>query len=231
MELKKISGRIWYSMYEKERDRPCLGYIRGDRLCMAVDAGHSDAHVEEFYEALEENGLKSPDLTVLTHWHWDHTFGMHRISGLSIANSLTCRYLKEAGERLDREGTGWLFALDESIRKEYAGDRPVKVVLPDIVFEDRLTIDLGGISASLFRCVSPHTDDTTLVYVPEEKVLFVGDSSGGVFPTWELDPEKTRQYIGMLRESEAVLLVEGHIPALSKEELIRELEAEISGKE
>ena len=48
VKLIKINDRIWYSMYEEERDRPCLGYVRGDHWSLAVDAGHSDAHVKEF---------------------------------------------------------------------------------------------------------------------------------------------------------------------------------------
>lgn len=54
VKLIKINDRIWYSMYEEERDRPCLGYVRGDHWSLAVDAGHSDAHVKEFYEALRK---------------------------------------------------------------------------------------------------------------------------------------------------------------------------------
>ena len=78
MELIQVSDRVWYSMYEEERDRPILGYVRGDRWSLAVDAGHSDAHVKGFYEALEKEGLPLPSVTVLTHWHWDHTFGMRQ---------------------------------------------------------------------------------------------------------------------------------------------------------
>ena len=89
MELIRLSERVWYSMYEEERDRPCLGYIKGDRWSLAVDAGHSAAHVREFYEALEKEGLPLPALTAITHWHWDHAFGMHSIAGLSAANVRT----------------------------------------------------------------------------------------------------------------------------------------------
>ena len=63
--LKRLSDRIWYYPMEEERDRPNLGYIRGDNWSLAVDAGHSEAHTREFYEALEENGLPLPKLTVI----------------------------------------------------------------------------------------------------------------------------------------------------------------------
>ena len=67
--LKKLTDRIWYFPFEEERDRPNMGYIRGDKWSLAVDAGHSAAHTQAFYKALQENGLPLPEITVLTHWH------------------------------------------------------------------------------------------------------------------------------------------------------------------
>ena len=57
MKLIRWTDRVWYYPFEQERDRPNLGYIRGDKWSLAVDAGHSDAHVQAFYAALEEAGL------------------------------------------------------------------------------------------------------------------------------------------------------------------------------
>ena len=198
MELKQITDRIWYSMYEEERDRPCLGYIRGERWSLAVDAGHSDAHVREFYDALDKARLPLPALTVITHWHWDHAFGMHAVNGLTVANDRTNRHLAEYAEMIGREGTQKFLSMDPSISKEYADGRPVVIVPADVTFAEKMVLDPGGISVRLSTCVSPHTDDTTLVFVPEEKVLFVGDCISGVFPTWVRDSEKTRQLIDVL---------------------------------
>ena len=53
MELKKLSEHIWFMPYESERDRPNLGYVKGNKWSLAIDAGHSDNHVKEFYSLLE----------------------------------------------------------------------------------------------------------------------------------------------------------------------------------
>lgn len=74
MELKKLSNRIYYLPNEEETDRPVLGYIKGDKFSLAVDAGNSVKHVKKFYEELRKANLSLPDFTVLT--HWDHTFGI-----------------------------------------------------------------------------------------------------------------------------------------------------------
>ena len=35
MKLEQLTERIWYYPMEEERDRPNLGYIRGDRFSLA----------------------------------------------------------------------------------------------------------------------------------------------------------------------------------------------------
>ena len=182
MKLKRLSERIWYYPYEEERDRPNLGYIKGDNFSIAVDAGHSSAHTEEFYRALSEEGLPLPALTVITHWHWDHTFGMHSVNGLCIANSKTNQHLSEFREKLRKDGPDMFFNMHETIRKEYSDGKPVIVTLADIVFDRELLIDAGNCPVRLIQSQSPHTDDSTLVYVADEKVLFIGDSNSGEFP-------------------------------------------------
>ena len=89
MELRKISGRVYYLPAEERTDRPVLGYIRGEKYSLAVDAGNSSDHVEMFYRELRDSDLRLPDFTVITHWHWDHSFGMHAVSGKTVASHLT----------------------------------------------------------------------------------------------------------------------------------------------
>ena len=223
MELIRLTERILLYPFEKERDRPSLGYIRGDRMSLAVDAGHSEAHLQEFYEALEKEGLPLPALTVLTHWHWDHTFAMHAARGLCISNRRTQRYLAEFRSEIEEKGTGFFLALDESIQKEYAGERPVIITLPDIVFDEKLELDLGNCRVQLLTAEAPHTDDSTLVFAESEKVLFLGDAAGGVFPTWQKDPELCRRLARTIETIDADICVESHWHPSSRAETIADL--------
>ena len=54
MQLVQITEHVYYYTFNSDLDRPCLGYIKGDDYPIAVDAGHSSRHVNEFYQALEE---------------------------------------------------------------------------------------------------------------------------------------------------------------------------------
>ena len=228
MELKRMTERIWYTPFEEERDRPSLAYIKGDRLALAVDAGHSREHVEEFYDALQREGLPLPDLTALTHWHWDHTFGMHAIHGLSIAGRQTDGYLREILADDPRTIQEKYLKLDPHIYAEYKGGpdqggSPVKVVSADIVFDETMDIDLGGVTAKLMHAPSPHTDDSVLIYIPEEKALFLGDAEGGTYPDWVRSPAKAEElarFVDKLSFEQALI---GHWHVMTKKELLEDL--------
>ena len=223
MNLNRLTERIWVYPYEQERDRPNLSYIRGDRWSMAVDAGHSAEHTQEFYRALEEAGLPIPKLTVLTHWHWDHTFGMHAVHGLCLANEKTNRHLKIFRKRLEAEGTAFFLEMDERIRNEYADGKPVIVTLADLVFQGEILLDAGNCPIRVLQAEAPHTDDSTLVEVPGEKVLILGDATGGAFPEWTVDPVLAGKLAETVGKIKPEICLPGHWTPLSPEIIIQDL--------
>ena len=223
MELKKLSEHIWYMPFEEERDRPNLGYIRGDKLSLAVDAGHSEAHIREFYDLLQKEGLPLPSLTVLTHWHWDHTFAMHAVNGLTMANKRTNAYLLEYKKKIETDGPDEFLNMYDSIQKEYAGGKQVIVVPADIVFEGDMTIDIGGCTVRLLQTQAPHTDDSTLVFVCEDKTLFVGDAACAQFPNGFKDRNLAGILADKIRSTGAKTCVEGHWQPVVAEDTLSDL--------
>ncbi|MDO4805686.1 MAG: MBL fold metallo-hydrolase [Coriobacteriales bacterium] len=224
MGLRRLTDRIWYLPFERELDRPNLCYIRGSRFSVAVDAGHSEAHVSEFYRLLEGEGLALPALTIITHWHWDHSLGMHATHGLCVANARTNDHLRHVRDRVAREGAGWLLSMDESIRREYAGGRPIVVTMADVVFDGELTLDLGDRTVRAFQAESPHTDDATLVHVPEEGALLFGDAKSGTFPTWVKLAAPCRRLAEAVEATEADVCLGGHWEPMVMSELLADLE-------
>jgi len=223
MTLNRLTERVWVYPYEEERDRPNLTYIRGDRWSLAVDAGHSEEHTQGFYRALEETGLPLPKLTVLTHWHWDHTFGMHAVHGLCLANERTNRYLADFREKLAREGTAFFLAMDKRIGKEYGDGRPVIVTTADLVFRGEMMLDPGGCPVRIFQAEAPHTDDSTLVEVPGEKLLILGDCTGGRFPDWEMDMTLAGKLAETVGNIHPEICLPGHWTPLTPDIIIEDL--------
>ena len=223
MELKRLTEHIWVMPYEEERDRPNLGYVKGDHWSLAIDAGHSAAHVGEFYALLEKENLPLPRLTVLTHWHWDHTFGMHAVKGLTLANGKTDLHLAEWRNKIEKDGPGEFFALHESIRKEYCENTEVIVKQADIVFSGEITLDLGGCTVRAVQAEAPHTEDSTLVFVDEDKTLFLGDSTCDDAFTGIKDKELCRKLADTIREINPEICVEGHWMPVAAEDTLADL--------
>ncbi len=80
---------------------------------------------------------------------------------------------------------------------------------------------MGGVCAKLMTAVSPHTDDSTLIYIPEDHFLFVGDAICGEFPTWEKDTQKAMQLGKTIDLLDADHCLGGHWPLLKKWALLQ----------
>ena len=225
MELKRINERVWVTSFEEERDRPAIGYVRGDKYSLAIDAGHSREHVEEFYALLGKNGLPLPELTVLTHWHWDHTFAMFAINGLSMAEKRTEDHLQKLIKEWDDGTEDEMKAMDEHIALEYR-DQRMKVVGADVVFKNEIDMDLGGIKVQCLHTESPHTDDSVLILLPKERILFFGDCISGEYPEWIVDVERMKLLLQKLEGLDFDMAIGGHWEPESKKELLDRLEAE-----
>ena len=125
-------------------------------------------------------------------------------------------------------GTEAFLALDESIRKEYEDyydirKNPVIVTVPDILFTDEMRLDAGNCPIRLLQTEAPHTDDSTLIVVENEKVLFLGDAAGGVFPTWEKDPTLCRKLADTIECLDVSICLESHNFPQTKQEMIDDL--------
>ena len=225
MNMRKLTERVYYYPHQPETDRPMLAYIRGSRWAMAIDAGNSAAHVDEFYQALNPAGLKLPDFTVITHWHWDHTFGMHHIHGASIACRRTNQFLIRERERLaDPEYEDFLKRDDLCLSREYGAEGRVIAVPSDIRFEEEMLLDLGGITARIFCAESPHSEDTVLIEIPEEKLLFLGDSTcEDYYQDGYMDREKLKSLIALIGSVDCNTCILSHTDPLGKEELLQYL--------
>jgi glyoxylase-like metal-dependent hydrolase (beta-lactamase superfamily II) len=237
MGLSKLTDRIYYLPSEQRTDRPVLGYINGDRYSLAVDAGNSAAHVEKFYKSLREMGLRLPDFTVITHWHWDHSFGMHAVSGRTVAGHLTnwrlgeirkWEWTDEAMKRRLQSGED-LEICDRCIRLEYPDRGKIRVVKSGIEFTGFVNIDLGGVHCEIREIDDPHSGDAVLVHIPEEKVLFLGDADCGDFHhlAGRYDKLKLKTMITMLEKIDSGTFMAGHDMPQSKLTVIGYLKEEL----
>ena len=221
MRLEQISEHTWYLPPDDQKDRPMLGYVKGEKFSLAIDGGFSPDQVEGFYRELKAANLPKPDFTALTHWHWDHTLGLPAVFGLVIAECRTNELLREERKRLADP------SYEKRLRKSYiyVDEEFPNVPIPtirtgEIEFHDHLTLDPGGVRAELFHVEAPHTPDSTLIYIPEDKVLFLGDASLSSFETGRMDREKMNALLEAVRSLDCQAILLGHEGLLSKEDFL-----------
>ncbi|KIL43242.1 MBL fold metallo-hydrolase [Jeotgalibacillus campisalis] len=185
--LNKLSDSIYYLSNQDDRERPTLGLVCGDRYSLIIDSGNSPQHAKEFLLEIEKINVPPVKYVVITHAHWDHFLGLNEIDATIIVNSQTSKMLKE-WQRLsydDRSlqkygSTNKLSAMCiKIIQTEISNREGFTLKSPDVIFENTLTVDLGNKVCILEKIKSTHTDDSTIVFVPDENVLFLGDSAYG----------------------------------------------------
>ena len=125
--------------------------------------------------------------------------------------------------RLEKEGTGFFLAMHESIRREYESGKPVIVTPADLLFRGEMQLDAGNCPISIFQAEAPHTDDSTLIFLPEENLLILGDCTGGTFPDWFVDQSLADRLVETIRQINPATCLPGHWTSLDPEIIIQDL--------
>lgn len=183
--LNLISPRILWSPPDDERDRPVMGLVVGGRGSLVVETGASPAHACQFRSAVARMGVHAPRYAAVTHWHWDHVFGTEALGLPTIGHVETRKRVLEMGrldwrdEALDlrvAEGKEIAF-IAEHVKIELTNAQRAALLItpPDLTFSERMEVDLGGITAQIIHVGGDHSSDSSVIYVPEEGVVFLGD--------------------------------------------------------
>lgn len=227
-KLVRLSEHVVYLPPYQETDRPVLAAISGERYTLLMDAGNSSSHAKLWLSQLAEHNIKG-DWLVLTHWHWDHVFGLSEMPIPSLCNTETFERIIEmqklswedqAIDERVKEGTEILFCAD-AMKKELGSDRNIRIKAPDITFSSKMTFNLGGITCIIEHVGGDHSPDSTVLYVPEEKILFLGDClyANMYAKEWCYTREKVVDMISKLEQYDVEIAILSHgMEPLNKQE-------------
>ncbi|NBI29219.1 MBL fold metallo-hydrolase [Chengkuizengella marina] len=233
-KIKKLGQRFYYMTPVSETDRPILGMVVGDQKTLMIDAGNSEKHAQYFLNELSKKQVSRPNIVAITHWHWDHIFGL---SSLNDAISISYKGTKEEMEKLIplswsdeaidervNEGTEIEFCAN-AIKKEFVNHRDITITLPTLTFKNKLEIDLGGVTCVLQHVGGDHAVDSVVVYIKEEKILFLGDC---IYPDIfskkiKYTIRRTLDLLDLLNTFKADTYVYSHGTAITKKEFDEEV--------
>ncbi len=155
--------------YTAEGD-PNTGIVIGDDAVMVIDTQATPVMAQDVIRRIREVTDKPIRYVVLSHYHAVRVLGA---SGYRpehvIASRDTYDLIVERGEqdmKSEIERFPRLFRAVESVPG---------LTWPTLVFERRLTLWLGKLQIEVMQLGRGHTKGDTVVWLPQEKILFSGD--------------------------------------------------------
>jgi glyoxylase-like metal-dependent hydrolase (beta-lactamase superfamily II) len=156
---REVRSGVYIAVAEPESVN--LGLIVGSQHSLLVDTGSSPDQGRELRNSLANVTDKQLTAVVVTHWHYDHAFGLAAFADLP---------------RLAHESVharlGWT---DVAAEAERLGVDPDELGRPNVEIAVATAIDLGDRRVEIAHIGRGHTEGDLVVVVPDADVLFAGD--------------------------------------------------------
>ena len=215
--------RVTDRVFAETKIRGCNpGYVVTSAGVVIIDTPQLPTHAVRMRQEAERRGPIR--YLINTEHHIDHIFGNYffRGAGTVIAHEEVYRqfmvvtpainpyaYAKEAIPTDDPDGAS-LFPDEKTYFKD-----PNK---PSTTFTGNVTLRVGG---HTFRLISTpgHTAGQIAVHIPEERVVFTGDTVFNLCQTWiyEADPDQWLASLRFLESLDVDQVIPGHGPVATKE--------------
>ena len=176
-QTKPVSDHVFVILDDNVSFVPNVGIVTGRRGTLIIDTGLGERNGRIVLDEARKVAASSQFYVTATHFHPEHDLG-------ATAFPPDAKMLRWVDQQREADEAG-----PQTITR-FAGFSPVLADLlkgarfraPDIVFDDAITIDLGGVHVRAFGVGPNHTRGDTAFFVVEDRVLFTGDTVMSVFP-------------------------------------------------
>lgn len=202
--------------YTAEGD-PNSGVIIGDDGVMVIDTQATPVMAQELIKRVREVTDKPIKYVVLTHYHAVRVLGASAYGAEHIVASRgTFELIQERGQQDYDSEVGRFPRLFQGV------DSVPGLTWPTLVFDDRLTLWMGERRVEIMHLGRGHTKGDTVVWLPEDKVLFSGDlvEYGAAPYTGDAYLRDWPETLGRVRELGPAKLVPGRGEALKTPETV-----------
>jgi glyoxylase-like metal-dependent hydrolase (beta-lactamase superfamily II) len=173
LELKQVSftqlsPHAW--AYTAEGD-PNTGIVVGDDAVMVIDTQATPAMAQDVIRRIREITDKPIRYVVLSHYHAVRVLGASAYQPEHvIASHDTLDLIRERGEQDKASEIGRFPRLFNNVESV-----PPGLTWPTLTFSGKMTLWLGKLEVQLLQLGRGHTKGDTVVWLPQDKVLFSGD--------------------------------------------------------
>ena len=151
---------------------PNVGAIEAEDFLIAFEARATPKAANDWLDRLREHTDKPVKYLVLSHYHAVRVLGASAFNAESIVTHEKTKFLIEERGKQD-----WDSEYGRMPRLFREPEGIPGLTHPDITFNDRLTIPLGGDRGDLVLeyCGRGHTAGDIIAWLPKHKILFAGD--------------------------------------------------------
>jgi len=174
---QRLSEHIYVILDDNVGFVPNVGIVVGSRATLIVDTGLGERNGATVLDEARKVSHRTDFYLTATHFHPEHDLG-------ATAFPADATMVRWSGQQAEADELG-----AETIER-FKGFSPAVAELlegvnyraVDVLFDDEITIDLGGVRVRLIGVGPNHTRGDTVMFVEEDRVLFTGDVVMGVFP-------------------------------------------------
>jgi glyoxylase-like metal-dependent hydrolase (beta-lactamase superfamily II) len=168
VSFTKLSDHAY--AYTAEGD-PNTGVVVGDDAVMVIDTQATPVMAQDVIRRIREVTDKPIRYVVLSHYHAVRVLGAsaYRPEHI-IASEDTLSLIRERGEQDKASEIGRFPRLFRNVESV-----PPGLTWPTMTFTGKMTLWLGKLEVQLMQLGRGHTKGDTVVWLPQEKILFSGD--------------------------------------------------------
>ena len=194
----KLSEHVYVILDENRAFVTNSGIVVGSKATLVIDTGMGTKNGEILLGEARKVSKNTDFYVTATHFHPEHDLG-------ATAFPAGAKMIRWRGQQAETDEQG-----AQTIERFSAFSPAVASLLskasyrkPDTVFDDELTLDLGGVHVRLAGVGPAHTRGDTVMYVDEDKVLLTGDVVMPVFPAASAQSASLENWLANVAKFEA----------------------------
>jgi glyoxylase-like metal-dependent hydrolase (beta-lactamase superfamily II) len=190
-----------------EPETVTIGLVVGRDAALVVDTGSTPHDGRVIRESAAARSAVPLYGAVVTHWHYDHAFGLAAFADLTT---------------IGHESVADRLASTQAVRAAHDVAVTGELAPPSQPIAVARSIDLGGRRVEIAHLGRGHTDGDLVVVVPDADVVFTGDLVESSGPPWYGDDSFPLEWAGTLDGlvglmTERTRAVPGHGPEVGRE--------------
>ena len=220
LQTKKIGAGV-YALLSNKPPVDNSGFIVGQERVLVIDAHINGTMARQIQAAVRKVTNKPIAYLVNTNAHGDHTFGNFAFP--ATTKIVAHRKTAEAMRHFDQEKA----LIQTAVGDDGSVLSGIQLRLPDVTYEDNMSIDLGGRVVELHHFGHGNTPGDTVVYEPLTKTAWTGNLilGAGSIP-WAIEGD-TQAYLKTVSKLATRLdiktIIPGHVLTTTDAEISKYL--------